>query len=324
MTEIILHIGGNKTGSSSIQRFIQRNAEKLRDLNFLIPDRELGLSEKITGEHVFALQNYIGGGVASANSLKQKLDELLESRARDSQKLLLSAENMGTAQAAKVFKTALSDRRVQVIFYIRRQDELIESSWQQWYSKINQDYDAWLLEAIRTLGHWEETLNQWEECVGQENIHLEVFEKSKFPKGNVIRDFVRKLGLGAHEDELELDLQDANPTYAEYITSLVSGNDRIFKNVHDNEFYRIVGALTGDRYTKEKKYSLMTRGQRENIVTYFDYQNERIRAKYFPDRSNLFSNLDHDRYNYLAKKDMADLQLKFMTTMIFELGRKIT
>ena len=323
MTDIIIHLGANKTGSSSIQRFIQKNVEKLKELNFIIPDHLLGLSEKITGEQVFALQEFIGGGDKSTANLKKKIDSLLKSRESEDQTLLISAENMGTTQGAKLFKKVLAKRDAKVIFYIRRQDELIDSSWQQWHSKKEQDHDAWLINAIRTLGHWEQILNGWESVVGLENVHVEVFERSVFPEGNIIRDFIEKLGLGDHADEFELKFKDANPSFSGYITPLVSGNDRIFTNIHDNEFYRMVGALSGDKYTKEKKYSLMSQAQRENIMKYFSNQNERVRAKFFPDRERLFAEINHEKYQYASKEEMLDLQLRFITTMIYEMGRKI-
>jgi len=323
MSDIILHVGVNKTGSSSIQKFIQKNVEKLQELNFFVPDRALGHSDKITGEHVFELQKYLRGGVEPTNALKNKFDELYESRSDEAQRILISAENLGTAQAAKIFKTVLDGKPAKVIIYIRRQDDLIESSWQQWHSKANQNYDAWLIEAIRTIGNWENLLSNWEECVGQENISLEVFERSKFPQGNIIRDFIKKLGID-EEMDFELDLPDANPTYEQYITPLVEGNDRIFENVHDNEFYKLIGKLTGEKYKAKKKYSLMSKGQRENILKYFEAQNRRVCAKYFPDRSRLFTELDHDKYNYLNNENMADLQLRFITTMIYEIGRVVS
>lgn len=323
MTDIIIHLGANKTGSSSIQRFIQKNTEKLRELNFIIPDKELGTSDKITGEHVFALQEFVGGGDVAVTALKKKIDGLLKGRTSEDQTLLISAENMGTSHGAKLFKKVLAKRDAKVIFYIRRQDELIESSWQQWHSKKEQDHDAWLIDAIRTLGHWEQILNGWESVVGLENVQVEVFQRSVFPEGNIIRDFIHKLGLSEHTDEFELNFKDANPSFSAYITPLVAGNERIFKNIHDNEFYRMVGALSGDKYAKEKKYSLMSQAQRENIMKYFGNQNERVRAKFFPDRERLFAEINHDKYQYTSHEDMMALQLRFMTTMMYEMGRKI-
>jgi len=323
MTDIIIHLGANKTGSSSIQKFIQKNTEKLRDLNYIIPDSKLGLGTSITGEQVFALQEFIGGGDKSAAKLKKKIDALIDSRESEDQTVLISAENMGTTQGALLFKKVLAKRKAKVIFYIRRQDELIASSWQQWHSKKEVDYDAWLIDAIRTLGHWEPIINAWEKVVGLENIALEVFERSAFTDGNIIVDFVEKIGAGQHSDELELVLKDANPTYLNYITPLVAGNDRIFSNIHDNEFYRMVGTLTGDKFSKGKKYSLMSQRQRENIMKYFGNQNERVRAKFFPDRERLFVDIDHNKYHYASKTEMQALQMRFMTTLLYEIGRKI-
>lgn len=323
MTDIILHLGANKTGSSSIQRFIQKNKNKLKELNYIIPDSTLGLGESITGEQVFALQKFIGGGAKSVTKLKKKIDDIIDSRESEDQTVILSAENMGTTQGALLFKKVLANRKAKVIFYIRRQDELIASSWQQWHSKKETDFNAWLIDAIRTLGHWEPIINAWEKVVGLENIELEVFERSAFKDGNIILDFVEKLGAGDHSSELELTFKDANPTFLNYITPLVAGNERIFKNIHDNDFYKLIGTLTGEKFSKGKKYSLMTQDQRENIMKYFGNQNERVREKFFPKRERLFAEINHAKYYYASKEKMQDLQMRFLTTMIYEIGKKI-
>jgi len=62
--DIVLHIGANKTGSSAIQRFAQKNRASLLNRGFAIPDRTLGWSDKVTGEHVFTLQSWISNGYA--------------------------------------------------------------------------------------------------------------------------------------------------------------------------------------------------------------------------------------------------------------------
>ena len=54
-SRLILHIGANKTGSSAVQEFLRLNVAALRKLNYIVPDRELGTSDRVTGEHVFAL-----------------------------------------------------------------------------------------------------------------------------------------------------------------------------------------------------------------------------------------------------------------------------
>jgi len=321
MTDIILHIGANKTGSSSIQRFLQKNKEILKDLGCLVPDKTLELGPAVTGEHVFALQKFVGGGEKSENELKKVITSLLDARETKDETILISAENMGSVQGAKLFKKALKNRKVKIIFYIRRQDELIESSWQQWHSKRETDHDAWLIDAIRTIGHWEQVLNAWENVVGVENISVEVFERSVFPEGNIILDFVEKIGLSDKAESLVLKFQDANPSFLNYITPLVSGNEKIFDNVHDNDFYKMIGQLTGDKYSKGKKYSLMSKMQRENIMKYFSNHNERVRSKFFPDRERLFAEINHDKYQYATKDEMKELQMRFLTHLIYEIGK---
>lgn len=320
--DLILHIGANKTGSSSIQSFMQKNKVLLSELGYIVADKSLGLSDRVTGEHVFALQAFLTGKRLGDKRLKTKIDKIIKSRAKASQKILLSAENIGTVQGAKLFKKTCDAYKTKVIFYIRRQDELIASGWQQWHSKRATDYDGYLLMALKTQGNWEAVINAWEKTVGPKNISIQVFEREHFPRENIIYDFIEKIGATDHTDNFEVIEQESNPSFFEYITPLVAGNKSVFQSVHDNEFYRMVQNLTGDAYSKGKKYSLMSRAQRDSIMHYFAGQNERIRKKYFPKSKTLFSPIKHGKYVYLTQEEMSELQLKFLTHMVFEIGRR--
>ena len=320
--ELIIHIGANKTASSSIQRFIQANQKPLTDLGYIIPDRDVGTSNEVTGEQVFGLQSFLQSKGQPAKRLKTRMEKIFDSRSNKSQKILLSAENMGTTRGAKLFSEVCATRKTKVVFYIRRQDDLIASSWQQWHSKTETDYGAFLLKSLRTLGNWENVINAWEKIVGKDNIRLGVFERNKFHNGDIIQDFIHKIGAHAHMDTFDIPEVNSNPSFFEYITPLVAGNKAIFQSIHDNDFYRVVEKLTGQTYSKGKKYSMMTRLQRDNIMKFFEGQNERIREKYFPDEKTLFAPINHSKYRYITEEQAADLQIKFLTHMVYEIGRR--
>ena len=294
--ELILHIGANKTGSSSIQRFIQKNKLLLPKLGYLMPDKEMRLGKRVTGEQVFGLEEILTTDPRPQKRLQARMETIFNARPDENIQVLMSAENMGSVRGAEFFKEVCAKRRTKIIFYIRRQDDLIASSWQQWHSKNHENFDAFLLKAVKTQGHWETILNAWEKNVGKDNIDVQVFERSKFPNGNIVHDFINKIGAGEHIDSFEFIEEDINPTIFEYVTHLVTGNKAIFEDVHDNEFYEYVETLTGQTYSKGIKYSMISPTQRESIINYFTEENERIREKYFPKEGRLFSKINHDKY----------------------------
>lgn len=316
--DFVLHIGANKTGSSAVQAFIRSNLSVFQDAGYLVPDSNLDTSGRITGEQVFAFQKYIVPNDVAA--LTATFDRLKAEAGQNT--VLCSAENLSNPGRHQTFTEIGQKYSVKVVLYIRRQDDLIASSWQQWHSKVSDDFNAWLITALQSIGHWERTISGWENIVGTGNVSVRIFERESFPEGNIMLDFLECLGIPYQDVPLEFPSGDINPSFSDAMTGLVAGNKSIFKNTDDNEFYQMIQALTGDTYIERKKISLMTAKQRENTVKFFEAQNERIREKYFPSREALFKPLDHAKYRYLSTEEIALEQRKIMMHLIFSLWKQ--
>lgn len=316
--DFFLHIGANKTGSSAIQSFIGANLELFQKAGFVVPDSSLGWSSRVTGEHVFAFQRYIVA--ADVDGLTSVFDQLHASAGGKT--VLCSAENLSNPGRHQAFAKVGSKYKVKVILYIRRQDDLIASSWQQWQSKVSDDFNAWLIGALQSMGHWERVISAWESVVGTGNVIVRVFERESFPDGNVMLDFLECLGIPHQSVSPKFPAGDINPSFNDVITDLVAGNKAIFQNIHDNDFYKMIYDLTGDSYIERKKYSILSPGQRDQVIKFFEVQNERIRLKYFPDRKYLFKPLDNSKYRYLSKADAEREQRRILMHLIYALWRK--
>ncbi|MCV2891178.1 hypothetical protein [Ruegeria aquimaris] len=321
--KIIFHIGASKTGSSAIQAFIRINQNFLTQHGFVIPDHMLGLGTRITGEHVFAFQNLIS---EPDNSLLRETLKTLYSEADEGKTILVSAENLCNLGNHRFFSGLLEDFEPRVILYIRRQDDLLTSAWQQWHSKVETDLHAWIIKGMTKIGHWDKVIEDWESVVGEGNVDVRIFQREDMAEGDLLRDFLQALGLDPKSEDAQYEVGTVNPSYSDVITQLVSGNRGIFSNSHDNAFYKIVGSLTGKHYVENRKVSLITRDQRESILSYYDQINQRVCQKYFPDRPQLFAPVKHHNYQYLDEQEMMRRQLKFLTHMVFKLaegqGRK--
>lgn len=317
--DFVLHIGANKTGSSALQAFIRSNLTVINNAGYLVPDSALGTTNRITGEHVFAFQKYIvPNDVAGLTAVFDRLNA-----EAGEQTILCSAENLSNPARHQTFVEIVKKYSIKIILYIRRQDDLIASSWQQWPSKVMDDFNAWLVTTLQRTGHWERTITNWENIVGADNVMVRIFERESFPDGNIMLDFVECLNIPVEDTELTFPDGDINPSYSDAITGLVAGNRSIFKNQHDNDFYKMIGALTGPAYVEKQKISLMTEQQRDNIVKFFEFQNERIREKYFPDRETLFKPVDHSKYRYLSAEEMSLEQRKIMMHLIYSLWKQM-
>lgn len=317
--KIVFHIGASKTGSSAIQSFIAVNKDYFKENGFVIPDKFLKLGENITGEHVFSLQKLI------LNDNKAQLRDafdILDNTAPKEKAILFSAENLSNIGKHQIFKNNLEGFDVKVILYIRRQDDLLCSAWQQWHSKIERDIHAWLIRALMHYGHWDRVIQNWESVVGEGNVSVRLFQRDDMVEGDLFRDFLAALDLDPKTNEPNFDIGTINPSYNDIITPLITNNPGIFSDVHDNSFYSFIDKFTGDTYTKTRKVSLITREQRNSIIQYYANANQRVCKKYFPGRQELFAKVRHADYDYLAQEEMTERQMKFLTALIYRVGQK--
>src|SRR3954468_5859864 len=133
---LVLHIGANKTGSSAIQKFLRINARALSKFGIVVAPADMRSGGRITGEHVWFVQSLSDDFQQGRTILADRLDDVMEN-VPEGGKLLVSAENVSSqVNRSQFFRDTPEKYEVQIILYIRRQDELLMSSWQQWYSKI--------------------------------------------------------------------------------------------------------------------------------------------------------------------------------------------
>lgn len=311
---IILHIGASKAGSSSIQSFVRRNRPLLNSLGYVLPDTSLSTSENVSGEHVFALETL--AKAKDAAGFRARMDAIFAQSGDKARVILLSAENLSNLGNSAIIEGLSAFYDLRVVMYLRRQDELLTSAWQQWASKLDTDFYAWLIMALKQYGHWDKVLAEWEEKAGADAIVARVFDRNSFVDGDLLHDFIDAIGLGAHIDDFDYHQGESNPSVTDAITMMVSGNRNIFNDVHDNRFYVALNEMTGNKLIEKRKVSLLTRKQRDKIIEYFRPVNETVCRKYFKGRPRLFPVVDHEKYRYLSGDQLVDEKFRTIMTII--------
>lgn len=320
MTDYLFHIGAGKTGSSSIQKFLKLNHDILRQNNYIVPGANLDLSSKITGEHVWGVQQLIKSS-SDTDVIVKSFDDLDKSVPSES-KILISAENLSNLGNARYFKNACQGRNCKALIYIRRQDEFLTSAWQQWHSKMEKDLNAWLIKALRQYGHWDKVIEQWQDIVGKENVIVRVFDRKDLYGEDLLADYCHCLNIETSNSAIRLDIGIENVSYTDVITDLLTGMHGIFEGAHDNNFYNMVEKYTGHDFSPRRKISLISRDTRESILFFYRDINQRVCKNYFPGRRELFPPVDHSKYEYLSTSDLHKQQLQFLTRMIFEIAKR--
>lgn len=322
--KIIVHVGAGKTGSSAIQSFLNLNVSKLRREGIVVPDNDLGLAGPGWGNHVRIFKEWTGSPAEGQQKLERAVEKIFK-EAGDASTILLSAENLASHHAApSLFQNLQKDHAIEVVLYIRRQDDFILSAWQQWNVKVQDDFLAWLLLNVDRLGNWKTCLQNWEVVIPRKKIIVRIFDRNLLEEGDVVFDFYKLLKLSEPFQNFIRPEKNANPSFNDSILDLVKGDKRIFRDAHDNAFQSFVSEVTGDTYVKSSRESLLTTAQRRAIVGRYNACNRWVQKVYFPDRKDgLFAPIQDGYYFQTDGRTRIQQQLGFVVRLVFGIHKML-
>ncbi|MDX2347090.1 MAG: hypothetical protein QNK11_09495 [Legionella sp.] len=213
MKKLYLHIGSHKTGSSSIQLALYHNQTLLNEHDFSFfsqnpdgADVEIGnTSNWLTGNKAFQDDLYQGVGlrVLNANELADQLNSM------PCNHIIMSAENFSWIfekdEIKKLYQALSLYFDVKILVYIRRQDKLAISHYQQ-VSKESTHVDfGYYKGGCKALPSgrknydeyldFNEKLSKWSDVFGQENMLIRIFERELLVGHDVVTDFLQSIGL---------------------------------------------------------------------------------------------------------------------------------
>ncbi|CAH7390184.1 conserved hypothetical protein [Vibrio chagasii] len=213
MSILYLHIGCHKTGTSSIQQTLFNiRTELLRDGISVFCSDPKGRENKngvsynwfnLKRENREELISGYGGKVKDYENLVEQLKK------HDSEVLIWSCEAFSfyfTHQDIKELERYLSPyfEEIKIIVYIRRQDRLLVSHYQESSKRVNHDslyYGSSPTALPKQYDHYDEYLDynerisKWASIFGEDNIIVRVFENAIKEYGDVTNDFLSIFGV---------------------------------------------------------------------------------------------------------------------------------
>ncbi|MFZ3410095.1 hypothetical protein [Vibrio chagasii] len=213
MSILYLHIGCHKTGTSSIQQTLFNiRTELLRDGISVFCSDPKGRENKngvsynwfnLKRENREELISGYGGKVKDYENLVEQLKK------HDSEVLIWSCEAFSfyfTPQDIKELERYLSPyfEEIKIIVYIRRQDRLLVSHYQESSKRVNHDslyYGSSPTALPKQYDHYDEYLDynerisKWASVFGEGNIIVRVFENAIKEYGDVTNDFLSIFGV---------------------------------------------------------------------------------------------------------------------------------
>jgi hypothetical protein len=212
----ILHIGVEKTGTSTIQEFLHLNRKMLAENGICFP-KSIGMRNHrplaswcISDQRndVFLRMNqltqpskrkqwkreFILGFEAELSGLSSEIKQVIFSSEHFSSLLNHPAE-------IKTLKQILGQwfTNIRVLVYLRRQDSLTVSTYSNvCRAGIVSDKVLTAPKELRPFVNYRNMLHKWSRIFGMETIEPVVFEKNLLYQNDLIADFVHRNGLPEH------------------------------------------------------------------------------------------------------------------------------
>lgn len=299
MKDLILHVGTPKTGTSAIQRFCWENAAALQQQGFVYPDlagRWLHVHPSRNGQFLCQIA-YAGGNRATCEQTAlsvQRLNDLVDEHAEGT--LVLSDEGLWQAGAVNERgwqHIATTCRNagfecIQIVVYLRRQDEFIESTWSQHIKGARRArlHLTSILDRPNLLAKcdYDANLQVLERTFGRENITVRIYDRTLLADGDVVTDFLGIIGAEPTED-MAYPQATVNASIANNLTLLKRlANCSPAYQATDN-FLQEACQTVSETLQHTGERSMLPPEYRQEILQRYATGNARIAHEYFGNES---------------------------------------
>lgn len=284
---LVLHPGHPKCGSSSIQDALRQNAGELAARGVFQPSRR--------PNQIFIRACDSQDFDPVENWLVRLLDGAREAGCDT---LVVSSENLGVRQlvsAGRGLHEILGRHcdPVDVIYYLRRQDDWMVSMWQQWGHKAGFDLRRFVGDRLGfgEPGYLPAT-ELFADVYGGDRVVAVPLHRDALIGGDLISDFQERAGIGP------LPVEDPgrhrNPSMSGYLCDVLARVPEVYdqglvERVAEGKTDHSVGRLLRRHVSPDLLFNrdkrVMPLEERRRVLDHFEDDNRTLHARYFPDVS---------------------------------------
>lgn len=273
-----LHIGSPKTGTTFLQSILYSNEPYLESKGF-------GVIEGLESRSPVAELEFVRSSTADEISARWRA----KTESQEVNSFILSQESYTSLSSEEVAKLAraLSDVDVQVIRYMRRQDELIESSWKQWHCK-QLSFDEFVARYLEEPYDLLREVERWSEHFGDSAMTIRCYEKGRMPDG-IEMDFFAQIDENIKVDQLKIPEKFVNTGFDRDSLEIMYLGRELLDGLNDNRFHRIFSQHGQVSAKAFQKHGFLTSAQRQKIMSLAHESNRRMAQKYLKEDGDFFS-----------------------------------
>ena len=283
-TNVYIHIGTQKTGSSSIQHFLTNNRSLLKKHNIIYPDFNEVTSSYLASFFGFGSKQELINFNKTQNKEQQNIfvDERMTKIADKGYDIIISAEAFSSVWFPNVkdrlneIKTFFKDKNVKIICYLRRQDYYLESSYNQvvkagYFSGTIQEY----INRRKDLGNCDlySLISLYSKVFGKSNILVKTFEPKIQSEEKIFKDLLEIIGISEF-NEFKLPKIKVNRSFSKEMIELI----RLIPVEFRLEMHKLLSRVEIGR---ANDYFLSSPVERIRILEHFSESNKKVAKEFF-------------------------------------------
>jgi hypothetical protein len=315
--KISIHVGMGKTGSTSIQTFLEKNHEALLQ-------KKIFYSKNLDN---IGIKNLAINRLDNFENLPEIINHLNHFLKENKiQHFIWSLESLFTTnkEIIQTLKKLLIFTEIEIIVFVRRQDHWYQSAFYQWGWKHKTYHGSYLIDFEKFyssrihLGNYIQWIDNWAESFGVENIIVQPMENQQMPKG-LILTFCELIKL--ETSNLITDEIIAYQNLGHYYNLIIGICNSACEGPILNEGLINMLATSSKKSTLNEKYKnhrLISPLKQVEIIEHYKEVNKEIALKYLKRQSGIlfFEPIPNIDENW---KPFEDLNLNNTLPILFEI-----